>query len=421
MTPLAFLRTEDVQRLLERAARAAGTPLAIHQVENGEERLRSCSWGDCAACKYVSGRPGGRDECQNSRLGPSSTALRQERPIPFVCHMGFGCISVPAYRGESYVLTFGPYIAAEEAQALEGGAKKGLSALTKVHVSDLPFRTDDIHRAPQKAIPAVAEWVFEALDALWKQHNAAEAISESPEATAAQEERRKKLSKKGASLEVDAYQASSMALLLADGNVSDVRDVLRSQLGEAHLGVRPKPAVRRARVLATLFAALEASERAKLDTARAWIALPDMLDAIRDVQTDQELLDSAMKVLGLIARAAKAAAASVQGRASDESLNALLMAHLEEGIELAEVAERLGEKPPTISKRLKRNFGLSFSEYLGRLRIDKAKEMLRRTKLSATEIAHRVGIRDQSHFSKLFKKFEGTTPSEYRERYGKHR
>lgn len=421
MTPMAFLRTAEVQRLLERAARAAGTPLAIHQVENSNERLRSCAWGACAACKYVSGRTGGRDECQNSRLGPSSTALRQERPIPFVCHMGFGCVSVPAFRGETYVLTFGPFVAAEEAQALEGGAIKGLSALTKSRVTELPFPVNDIHRAPYKAVPAVAEWVFEALDALWNQATAPHPSLDTAEPVSIPEEIRTKTSKKGADLQFDAYQASSVALLLADGNVSDVRDILRGQLDEAHLGVRPKPAVRRARALAALLAALEASERAKLDTTRAWDALPDVLDAMRGAKSDRELLDSALKVLGLVARASKAAAGTVPARAGDDTLNALLMDHLEDGIELSEVAARLGEKPPTISKRLKRNFGLSFSEYLGRLRIDKAKDMLRRTQLSATEVAHRVGIRDQSHFSKLFKKFEGTTPSEYRERYGKRR
>lgn len=421
MTPMAFLRTTEVQRLLERAAHAAGTPLAIHQVEDGEERLRSCAWGACAACKYVSARPGGRDECQQSRLGPSSTALRQERPIPFVCHMGFGCVSVPAFRGETCVLTFGPFVAAEEAQALEGGALKGLFALTKSHPTELPFPVDDIHRAPHKAIPAVAEWVFETLDAQWKLSNAIEALPETTEPVPATENTRAKSARKGADLQVDAYQASTVALLLADGNVSGVRDILRGQLDEAQLGVRPKPAVRRARVLAALLAALESTERARLDASRAWNALPDALDTMCAAQTDPELLDSAMKVLSLIARAAKTAAAPIHSRAGDESLNALLMDHLEDGIELSEVAARLGEKPSTISKRLKRNFGLSFSEYLGRLRIDKAKEMLRRTKLSATETAHRVGIRDQSHFSKLFKKFEGLTPSEYRERYGKYR
>jgi len=70
---------------------------------------------------------------------------------------------------------------------------------------------------------------------------------------------------------------------------------------------------------------------------------------------------------------------------------------------------------------LRRKFGMSFSEYVNRLRIDRAKDLLRRTQLNATQIAQRLGISDQSNFGKLFKRFEGITPLEYRERFGKNR
>ena len=100
-------------------------------------------------------------------------------------------------------------------------------------------------------------------------------------------------------------------------------------------------------------------------------------------------------------------------------LDALIAHRLHERITLNEVARELGESPSAITHRLQRKFGLSFSEYIGRLRVEEAKSLLRRTRLTATEIARRVGVRDQSQFSKLFKRHEGLTPTAFRERYGR--
>ena len=89
---------------------------------------------------------------------------------------------------------------------------------------------------------------------------------------------------------------------------------------------------------------------------------------------------------------------------------------LDSEITLQQVADILGETPSAISHRMKKLLGMHFSEYLGRVRIEEAKRLLRSTKLSATIIAQRVGIADQSNFGKLFKKYAGMTPIEYRKR-----
>ena len=417
MNPLAFLRSTPVQRLLARAAAAAGTPLALHHYRDDEESPRTCAWGQCAACAYVAKRPGGRTECSRSRSGPAATALRQERPIPFICHMGFGCVSVPAMKDAGFVLTFGPFVAAEEAHVLENGILKGLAALADSVTSELPFKTDDIHRAPGKSVLAVAEWVGESLETLFQREREAQQAEDGASnddlrpAPASLANRRRPDSL------FDPYQAQAMALALADGAVTPVRNTLRALMDEVAAQKRPRPGQLRARILAAVFSAIEAAERAGLQTSPAWAAVADALADMSAAPDQGALLDAAMRILGPLARKAASGIPAAR-RTGDEALNALLSKHLKEGIELGEVARILGEKAPTISKRLKRNFGLSYSEYLGRLRIDKAKELLRRTRLSATEVAHRVGIRDQSHFSKLFRKFEGRTPSEYRELHG---
>lgn len=61
----------------------------------------------------------------------------------------------------------------------------------------------------------------------------------------------------------------------------------------------------------------------------------------------------------------------------------------------------------------KKEMGESFLEYLTRIRIENAKELLKRD-LKATDVGSRVGIHDPKYFSKVFKKIVGLSPSEYR-------
>ena len=93
------------------------------------------------------------------------------------------------------------------------------------------------------------------------------------------------------------------------------------------------------------------------------------------------------------------------------------MGRMPERVQLREIAQRLGKHPTAITHHLQRKYGLSFCQYVARLRIDKAKELLRRTRLGIGEVATRVGISDQSNFTKQFRKFEGLSPVQYREQY----
>ena len=59
--------------------------------------------------------------------------------------------------------------------------------------------------------------------------------------------------------------------------------------------------------------------------------------------------------------------------------------------------------------------GKNFVEYLNELRIEKAKELLKDVRYKTYEVAEKVGIPDAHYFSRLFKKYVGMTPTEYRE------
>ncbi|GAB3942232.1 hypothetical protein GCM10028805_06530 [Spirosoma harenae] len=84
-------------------------------------------------------------------------------------------------------------------------------------------------------------------------------------------------------------------------------------------------------------------------------------------------------------------------------------------LSLNELSESLAVNPAYVSRTFARYFDdLSFGEYIRKLRIEKALQLLETTTYTLTEIAYLTGFSDQSHFTRIFKKTVGQNPSNYR-------
>jgi len=89
-------------------------------------------------------------------------------------------------------------------------------------------------------------------------------------------------------------------------------------------------------------------------------------------------------------------------------------------LSLTGLAESLAVNPAYVSRTFARYFDdLSFGEYIRKLRIEKALQLLETTAYTLTEIAYLTGFSDQSHFTRIFKKQIGQNPSEYRKNRSK--
>ena len=88
--------------------------------------------------------------------------------------------------------------------------------------------------------------------------------------------------------------------------------------------------------------------------------------------------------------------------------------HLAEEISLSVLSEEFHMNPQYISQLFKNEIGVGFLAYLTSIRMEKAKKLLLSTSLSIGEVAEQSGYGDYRVFTKVFKKSEGITPSQYR-------
>ena len=88
--------------------------------------------------------------------------------------------------------------------------------------------------------------------------------------------------------------------------------------------------------------------------------------------------------------------------------------HQTDDLSLGDVAKAVNTSTFYFCKMFKKYTGLNFTNYLSRLRIEKAKNLLLNPNLRVSEIAYEVGFQSLTHFNRVFKKIIGQSPTEYR-------
>ena len=97
-----------------------------------------------------------------------------------------------------------------------------------------------------------------------------------------------------------------------------------------------------------------------------------------------------------------------------EAARDLIHADLTARLSLAALAGAVGVHPITLARGFRASYGCSVGTYVRRLRVELAGRWLTDTDLPLAEIALAAGFCDQSHFSNLFRRIIGVTPSHYR-------
>ena len=82
-------------------------------------------------------------------------------------------------------------------------------------------------------------------------------------------------------------------------------------------------------------------------------------------------------------------------------------------LQLEDMAQRMNVTPEYLSSLFMKELGIKYTTYRAQIRIDVAKRLLQEGKLKIYEVAEESGFPDVKYFTKVFKKYTGTSPGEY--------
>jgi PAS domain S-box-containing protein len=88
--------------------------------------------------------------------------------------------------------------------------------------------------------------------------------------------------------------------------------------------------------------------------------------------------------------------------------------HLAETVRVGDLAAVAGCTPDQLDRRIRKVFGVTAKQYVLRVRVDRAAELLADTTIPLATVAASVGFYDQSDFTRRFARLTGQTPAQFR-------
>jgi AraC-like DNA-binding protein len=137
-----------------------------------------------------------------------------------------------------------------------------------------------------------------------------------------------------------------------------------------------------------------------------YINLPNDITLLSNDKVNTYIMDLVNKILSI---------SKPSGKIDLVQITNYIKEHFTEDIYLERLAEEFNVSDKYLSRLFKDSLGTGFHEYLASLRVSKAKELLLETNHPVTKIGEMVGFTTHSTFFRIFKKFEGINPTQYRE------
>src|SRR5215468_8163948 len=108
------------------------------------------------------------------------------------------------------------------------------------------------------------------------------------------------------------------------------------------------------------------------------------------------------------------------GPARLRSVKEFIHAKIEDDLTLSDIAQSIGLSTAHFSEMFRKSTGETPHQFVLRLRVERAKEMLRSAESRVLDVAIACGFKTQQHFARVFRQLCGSTPTEYRAEFQGH-
>ncbi|HOF86494.1 MAG TPA: helix-turn-helix domain-containing protein [Armatimonadota bacterium] len=390
-TPLPDQAVFLLTSLEDQAARFAPLAAAYRQTWRLSVALADVEGALVAGALPCTAHCAARPDCAATRRRACAEAVRWGEPSILLC---------PAH----HVLWAVPVM--ENARVLGGLVSVNVDSAGDDAAAPLPAR--DIRRAVADLLAAAARANLTNLALLELRRRAAERESQRAEAI-------HELKGQSYGTIRDVYLVEEPALIAAikGGDKAAAREILNRILVGIYFLGRDRPLLLKSFLLELIVMMSRSAVEAGGDPTELLGTNYSAFSELARIAGEEELCTWLVAMLERVMDAIRAneryPVSVLLGRAI-----AYMQEHLHEDISRDDAAAVACLSPSHFSRVIKGHFGQSFTELLNKMRVEKARELLIRTEKSLIQICLECGFSEQSYFTKVFQRYIGRPPGEFR-------
>lgn len=409
----SYISSEALHRLTESFYTCVDLPIQIVQTDGNILE----SFGDTSRyCTLIRRCMGACDTCQQIHNRAGRMAVSYGEPYIFTCHANLNHIALPLMHKHvflGYVL-LGPFLMASPESTLvsELAEKNGLS------IHDAMELFEEIGQIPVVA-PEQINHISHLLLLLFGDlaGKGMELLRFNSQRLLQQSQINESIQRyKGSPEPLQSYpyqKERELGDMVRSGNTEQANIILNDLLGYVLFSQgNSLPAVK-----ARAFELSSLMSRAAIESGAPSDSILNINNAFFNELTSISTFDDLCFRLQELTQAfSKSILAQKYAQSSDAAKKAVVFIgrNFSQNITLSQVAEHVHLNPAYFSVLFKQTIGYSFKEYLNMVRIEESKRLLANTNSSIMDIAGACGFEGQSYFSKIFRKYTGMTPKQFR-------
>lgn len=201
---------------------------------------------------------------------------------------------------------------------------------------------------------------------------------------------------------------------LKDGETEEARKQYQGIITDIIIGSKGKMEVIRTRVIELIVLMSRKAAQNNVSFEKTADINTKLIQDVLEMKTIEEINVVSSKAFDFYIKAIQTEK-DKPGNGSVNEIVKYIHKHYKENLTLEEIANNVFLSTSYASRIFKKVQGVSIVEYIAKVRIEEAKKLLANPHYQIDEIASNVGYTDASYFTKVFRKYERTTPSQYRQ------
>lgn len=407
---------EKLHEMLE--AFYACLKLPIQVIDNTGNILESCGQ-ETEFCKLFQKHLPVGDTCENIHVNSSKRAINLGEPYTFSCHANLNHIVFPLLNNEAFwgSIVVGPFLLEPVDSLLLTDISKRYPQISTADLLALYEASDSVHvitPAMATQISRLLYFMFYSLITDGKQKLMDNQGKFYQQAKISESIQMYKTFTRSEGPSYPYEKEKTLITKVKTGNIKEAKKLLNDLLGYVLYTEGNNMETVKSRVveLASLLSRAAIEGGASADTI---LKINNMfLKSVQQILSLEDLCYKLQELVEIFTESIFVTPPHAKNNEIVKKAMAYISENFSSNITLEDVARHVHLNPAYFSTIFKQSCGSSFKEYLNMVRIEESKRLLANTDYSVVDIAVATGFMDQSYFSKVFKKYTGLTPKQYR-------